>query len=58
MFRFSPDDLDAAAAMVHRLVPPTPQRNWPLLSARVGAEVWVKHENHAPTAFRSACPPA
>jgi threonine dehydratase len=27
-------------------MPPTPQHHWPLLSRRVGAEVWVKHENH------------
>jgi threonine dehydratase len=38
--------LDAAAEIVHRVVPPTPQYCWPLLSARVGAELWVKHENH------------
>ena len=49
MFRFSADELASAAELVHRHVPPTPQRNWPLLSSRVGAEVWVKHENHAPT---------
>src|SRR5438132_1772159 len=40
--------LDEAAALVHRAVPPTPQYCWPLLSRRVGAEVWVKHENHTP----------
>ncbi len=28
---------------------PTPQIAWPLLSARTGADVVVKHENHAPT---------
>lgn len=28
---------------------PTPQYCWPLLCERVGADVWVKHENHAPT---------
>lgn len=49
MIRFTPDQLDAAAERVHRLVPPTPQRNWPLLSQRLGADVWIKHENHAPT---------
>lgn len=47
MFRFSADELASAAELVHRHVPPTPQRNWSLLSSRVGAEVWVKHENHA-----------
>jgi threonine dehydratase len=30
-------------------MPPTPQYAWPLLSARLGAETWVKHENHTPT---------
>ena len=29
-------------------MPPTPQQRWPLLDARLGAEVWVKHENHTP----------
>jgi threonine dehydratase len=38
--------LDAAAEIVHRVVPPTPQYCWPLLSRRIGAELWVKHENH------------
>ena len=40
--------LEAAAALVHRVVPPTPQYCWPLLGERVGTEVWVKHENHTP----------
>ncbi len=40
--------LEAAAGLVHRVVPPTPAYCWPLLSRRVGAEVWVKHENHTP----------
>jgi threonine dehydratase len=40
--------LDAAAALVRAVVPPTPQHHWPLLSRRVGAELWVKHENHTP----------
>nr|WP_245213454.1 threonine dehydratase [Rhizobacter sp. AJA081-3] len=29
-------------------MPPTPQQRWPLLDARSGAQVWVKHENHTP----------
>jgi threonine dehydratase len=41
-------ELDAAAALVYAAMPPTPQYRWPLLEARVGAEVWVKHENHTP----------
>ena len=30
-------------------MPPTPQYAWPLLRLRLGADVWVKHENHTPT---------
>src|SRR5438105_4789484 len=30
-------------------MPPSPQYRWPLLEARVGTPVWVKHENHTPT---------
>jgi threonine dehydratase len=41
-------ELEAAADIVHRIMPPTPQYCWPQLSARVGAELWVKHENHTP----------
>lgn len=41
-------DLDSAAALVHAVIPPTPQYCWPLLSRRAGTEVWVKHENHSP----------
>jgi threonine dehydratase len=40
--------LQTAAAAVHSVMPPTPQIRWPLLCARTGAEVWVKHENHTP----------
>jgi threonine dehydratase len=42
------ETLEAAAAFVHRSVPPTAQYCWPLVSRRVGAELWVKHENHTP----------
>jgi len=35
--------------IVYAHMPPTPAYHWPLLSARTGAEVWVKHENHTPT---------
>src|SRR3954470_19624545 len=37
-------DLDAAAAIVYAAMAPTPQQRWPLLDARAGAAVWVKHE--------------
>ena len=41
-------ELEAAARVVYRFMPPTPQYRWPLLGERVGAEVWLKHENHTP----------
>ena len=46
---FSVDDLIAAQAVVYSQMLPTPQIHWPQLSVRTGAEVIVKHENHAPT---------
>jgi threonine dehydratase len=46
---FSLPELEAASRIVHESFTGTPQYNWPLLSARCGAEVWVKHENHTPT---------
>ena len=46
---FSADELVWAAEVVGKWVPPTPQYVWPLLGREVGAEVWVKHENHTPT---------
>lgn len=46
---FSSEDLAWAAGVVGKFVPPTPQYAWPLLAGQVGAEVWVKHENHTPT---------
>jgi threonine dehydratase len=41
-------ELESAAQLVHRTVPPTLQYAWPLLAKRIGCEVWVKHENHTP----------
>jgi len=41
-------ELEAAAALVYAEMPPTPQYRWPLLEARCGCELWVKHENHTP----------
>ena len=46
---FSLDELAAAAAIVRPFVPPTPAYAWPLLAARTGATIVVKHENHTPT---------
>lgn len=46
---FSIDEIQAATALVHRQMPPTPQYSWPLLNRELGVETWVKHENHTPT---------
>jgi threonine dehydratase len=41
-------EIERAADIVYRVMPPTPQYCWPLLCERAGTEVWVKHENHTP----------
>ena len=41
--------IEAAAALVHDAIGASPQIAWPLLALRLGAETWVKHENHLPT---------
>jgi threonine dehydratase len=46
---FSLANLDATARFLRTILPETPQMVWPQLSERLGAEVWVKHENHLPT---------
>lgn len=46
---FSTEELIAACERVHADMPPTPAYSWPLINDRVGAHVWVKHENHTPT---------
>lgn len=42
-------ELEAAAELVHRVMPPTPLHAWPKLARRAGCQVYVKHENHTPT---------
>jgi len=37
---------ESIVAETEAVVPATPQFSWPLLNARVGCELWVKHENH------------
>jgi len=49
MTRITLEELDQAAALVYRVMPPTPQYAWPKLRKRIGTPVWVKHENHTPT---------
>jgi len=46
--KFTREEVEAAQATVHAVMPPTPQYAWPLLRERLGAPVWVKHENHTP----------
>lgn len=46
--QFTRAELEAASALVHRTLPPTPSYRWPLLAEAADADVWVKHENHLP----------
>jgi threonine dehydratase len=46
---FSPEEFEQALDEVHHDFPGTPQYPWATLANRTGVEVWVKHENHAPT---------
>jgi threonine dehydratase len=41
-------EIEAAARLVYRAMPPTPQYRWPLVCEHAGTEVWLKHENHTP----------
>ncbi len=45
---FTLADVEAALPLVRAAVPATPHYAWPLLKARTGVEVVVKHENHTP----------
>src|SRR5437763_13619935 len=40
--------IEQACRIVYEAMQPTAQYSWPLLNDRVGAEVWIKHENHGP----------
>jgi threonine dehydratase len=42
------DQIHEAQNIVYRFMPPTPQYSWPLINQRLGAEAWIKHENHSP----------
>ncbi len=42
------EDITAASRVVYADMQATPQYRWPMLTERLGAEVWVKHENHTP----------
>jgi threonine dehydratase len=41
-------ELSDAAGICRTHLRSTPLFSWPLLNARVGTDVWVKHENHSP----------
>lgn len=45
---FTLAELQDALSVVRAVMPPTPQYAWPLLRARSGLDVIVKHENHTP----------
>ena len=45
---FTLAELESILPIVRAAVPPTPQYIWPLLRARTGVDVVVKHENHTP----------
>src|SRR5271157_6479123 len=45
---FTLAELEGVMPLVRASVPPTPQYAWPLLKARTGVDVIVKHENHTP----------
>lgn len=44
---FAREELEAAAALVHEVQPPTAQIAWPLLAGKLGCPTVVKHENHS-----------
>src|SRR6266567_898676 len=46
---FTLAELEAVLPTVRAGMPPTPQFAWPLLKARTGVDVVIKHENHTPT---------
>ncbi|MBR72407.1 MAG: hypothetical protein CMM30_05635 [Rhodospirillaceae bacterium] len=41
-------EIQDAAKVIYKVMQPTPELVWPLLSEFSGAEVWVKHENFTP----------
>ncbi|MGO9933678.1 MAG: threonine dehydratase [Steroidobacteraceae bacterium] len=46
---FEMSELQSAAQLVYRVMPPTPLYGWPKLKRRLGCSVLVKHENLTPT---------
>src|SRR5580704_757477 len=42
------DAIEEARRIVYETMLPTPQYTWPLMNRRLGAELWIKHENYTP----------
>jgi threonine dehydratase len=40
--------IETTARHVYAALAPTPQYRWPMLSERLGVDLWLKHENHTP----------
>jgi threonine dehydratase len=45
---FSLQEIESAAQVIYKEFQATPQYPWGLLSQRLGATCWLKHENHTP----------
>jgi threonine dehydratase len=41
-------EIGEARELVYQLMLPTPQISWPLINQKLGAHVWINHENHTP----------
>ena len=41
-------EIEAAGKIIYEVMAPTSQYCWPLLTERLGTEIWLKHENHTP----------
>lgn len=48
MTKATAEAISAARKVVYQTMPPTPTHSYPLLNAKAGVEVFVKHENHTP----------
>jgi hypothetical protein len=48
MTKASSEAIAATREIIYQTMSPTPTHRYPLLDARTGAEVFVKHENHTP----------
>lgn len=44
----SKSEIEETAELVYQYMPPTPQYSWPQINQKIGANIWVKHENYTP----------